>query len=163
MPAPDLKRLAVLLDMAITSNQAGEAENALRAAIQLLRKAKLRGSDFIEAMAERDRALDLVKRYAARLDQLEAANKKLHEANGHGGGTLAGAIWADAGMPQTVNNRHAQWLLGLHAQGAINASEKEFDFLNSCAHRSRLSPAQQDWLRDLVRITVTRTGLSPPP
>jgi hypothetical protein len=163
MPAPDLKRLAVLLDMAITSNQAGEAENALRAAIQLLRKAKLRGSDFIEAMAERDRALDLVKRYATRLDQLEAANKRLTEANGHGGGTLAQALWQDAGMPRTVESRHAQWALTIEGQGLIHLTSKEIDFLGSCSRRSRLSQAQQAWLQDIIRTAIARTAQAPPP
>ena len=159
MPAPDLKRLAVLLDMVITSNQAGEVDNALRALVQHMRKTKLRGSDFTEAMVERDRALDLVKRYAARLDQLEAAYKQL-QARGDGAptGTLAQALWQDAGMPRTVESRHAQWALAL----GIHLTPKETDFLGSCSRRSRLSQAQRNWLQDIIRNAAARTGQTPP-
>jgi hypothetical protein len=162
-PAPELQRLAVLLDMAIVSNQAGEVENALRALVQHLRKTKLRASDFVEATVERDRALDLVKQYAARLDQVEAAYKKLREADGHGGGTLAQALWQNAGTPLTVESRHAQWALGLEAQGRIHLTSKETDFLGCCSRRSRLSQAQQSWLQDIIRNAIARTGQAPPP
>jgi hypothetical protein len=162
--APDLKRLAVLLDLAIVSNHAGEAENALRAVIQHLRKTKRRVSDFVEAMVERDRALDALAKYEAKLDALEAENKRLHAYAGNGhAGTLAQALWQDAGMPCTVESRHAQWALALEAQGAIHLTSKEIDFLGSCSRRSRLSQAQQNWLQDIIRTAIARTGQAPPP
>ena len=163
MLAPDLKQLAVMLDIVATTAHAGEAEAALSKAVVLIRKAGLRGSDFVEAMAERDQALDLVKQYAARLDQLDAAYKKLREADGHGGGTLARALWQDAGMPQTIEGRHAGWVLDVEAQGHIHLTEKEIDFLGSCRRRSRLSQAQRDWLQDMIRNAVARSGQAPPP
>jgi hypothetical protein len=160
---PDLKQLAVMLDIVATTDHPGEAEVALRKAVRLIRKAGLRGSDFIAAMTERDRALDLVRQYAARLDQLEAANQRLREANGHSGGTLAQALWQDAGMPRTVESRHAQWALALEAQGGIHLTSKEINFLGSCSRRSRLSQAQQNWLQDIIRNAIARTGQAPPP
>jgi hypothetical protein len=164
MPAPDLKRLAVLLDVAVTSNQAGEAENALRAAVQLMRKTRLRGSDFVEAMAERDRALDALAKYEAKLTALEAENKRLHtRADTAPAGALAQALWQDAGMPCTVESRQAQWALALEAQGRIHLTSKETDFLGSCSRRSRLSQAQQSWLQDILRNAIARTGQAPPP
>jgi hypothetical protein len=164
MPAFDLKRLAVLLEMVINSHQAGEAESAMRAAIRLLRKAKLRGSDFIDAMAERDRALDALAKYEAKLTALEAENRRLHaRADGAPAGTLAQALWQDAGMPRTVESRHAQWVLALEAQGDIHLTSRETDFLGSCSRRSRLSQAQQSWLQDIIRTAVARTSQAPPP
>jgi hypothetical protein len=170
MPAPDfkppphIKRLAVLLDMAITSNQPGEAANALSAAVQLLRKAKLRGSDFVDAMVERDRALDTLTKYEAKLTALEAEVKRLHaRADGAAAGTLAQALWQDTGIPSTVESRHAQWALALGAQGDIHLTSKETDFLGSCSRRSRLSQAQQNWLQDIIRNAIARTGQTPPP
>jgi hypothetical protein len=164
MPADStLTRIAAAMDIALTSDQPAEVEEGVRVFIRLMRKTRLRGSDFVGAMNERDQALDLVKRYAARLDQLEAANKRLHEANGHGAGTLAQALWQDAGMPTTVEARHARWLMDLEAQDAIRLTEQEVDFLGSCSRRFRLSQAQQAWLADIVRKTMIRTGQAPPP
>jgi hypothetical protein len=141
-PAPELKRLAVLLDIAIVSDQAGEAENALRAVIQHLRKTKLRASDFVEATVERDRALDALAKYEAKLTALETEIKRLHNGGGSVG-TLAQALWQDAGMPCTVESRHTRWALDLEAQGLIHLTTRETDFLGSCSRRSRLSQAQQ--------------------
>jgi hypothetical protein len=154
----------VLLDVAVTSNQAGEAENALRAAIQLLRKARLRASDFIGAMIERDRALDALAKYEAKLTALEAENQRLHaRVDTQSASTLAQALWQDAGMPCTVESRHAQWALDLGAQDRIHLTAKETDFLGSCNRRSRLSQAQQSWLQDILRDAIARTGQAPPP
>jgi hypothetical protein len=161
-PPPHVTRFAVLLDMAAVSDQAGEAETALRKLIEHVRKTRLRGADFCAAMVDRDRALDLVNQYAARLDQLETENKRLR-ANGHGGGTLAQALWQDAGMPSTVESRHAQWALAIEGQGLIHLTAKETSFLNSCARRSRLSEAQRSWLTDIIRTAIARTGQAPPP
>lgn len=162
-----IERLAATLDIAVTSDQAGEAENAVRAAVKLMRKTKLRGSDFVAVMAERDRALDALQKYAARLVALEAEIKKVHANNANGGGanggTLAQALWQDAGMPVTVESRHARWALDLEAQGRVHLTPKELDFLGSCSRRSRLSSAQRSWLHDIVRNTVARTGQAPPP
>lgn len=164
MPAPDFKKFAAMLDIAATSDQAGEAESALRKAVQLMRKAKLRGSDFVAAMVERDRALDALVKYEARLDAVEAENKRLR-ANGNGanGGTLAQALWQDAGMPVTVESRHAQWVIALEAQHRVHLTAAELSFLGSCSRRARLSPKMQDWLQAIVRNAVSRTGQAPPP
>ena len=164
MPAPDLKRLAVLLDIAITSNQAGEAENALRAAIQLLRKAGLRASDFVGAMAERDHALDALTKYEAKLTALEAEIKRLR-ANNHGPvpGRLAAALWHDAGTISVVTSRSAEWVLDLIVQGRTRLKTKDVEFVQSCARWSRpLTTGQEAWLLDIVRRVAKHTGMSPP-
>lgn len=162
MPTPDLKRFAVLLDIAITSNQVGEAENALRAAIQLLRKAGLRASDFVGAMAERDHALDALTKYEAKLTALEAEIKRLR-AHGPAPGTLAAALWHDAGTISAVTSRSAEWVLDLIAQGRIHLKTKDVEFVQSCARWSRpLTTGQETWLLDIVRRVAKHTGMSPP-
>jgi hypothetical protein len=165
MSAPGLKQLAVMLDIVATTDHPGEAAVALNKAVQLIRKTGLRGSDFIAAMIERDRALDALAKYEVKLTALEAENKRLNAgvANGHGGGTLARALWQDAGMPRTVESRHAQWVLALEAQGLIHLTSKEIDFLGSCSRRSRLSQAQQNWLQNIIRTAIARSGQAPPP
>jgi hypothetical protein len=165
MSASDLKRLATFLDIAITSNQEGEAENALRRALSTMRQAKLRGSDFIEAMIERDQALDLVAKYSARLDQAEAENKRLRQANGNTPRSgLAAQPWQDAGAINTVTSRSAQWVLDLVAQGHVHLKAKDLDFVQSCARWSRpLTAGQEGWLLDIVRRVAKHTGASPPP
>jgi hypothetical protein len=165
MPEPDLKRLAVLLDMAITSDQPGEAESAMRAVVKLLRKTGLRGSDFVAAMGERDRALDALAQYEVRLTALEAENGRLQaRANANGAdSTLGQALWVTAGMPATVESGHAVWVLDLDAQGSVNLTEKETAFLGSCSRRSRLTQPQKEWLQDIVRHASARARQTPPP
>jgi hypothetical protein len=165
MPAPDLKRLAVLLDIAVTSDHEGEATNAWRRARSMMRQAGLHSADLIEAMLERDRALDTLAKYSARLDQLEGENQRLRNLNGAqpASGTLGAQIWHDAGIPRTATNRHAEWLLNLEMQGRLHLTSKEIDFLGSCSRRSRLSQAQQEWLQDILRTAIARTGQTPPP
>jgi hypothetical protein len=63
-------------------------------------------------------------------------------------------------MPRSVESRHAQWVLSL----GIYLAPKEIDFLGSCARwRGPLRPAQRDWLQDIIRRAVDRTGQPPPP
>jgi hypothetical protein len=66
-------------------------------------------------------------------------------------------------MPLSVDNKSAVWLLDLHAQGHIRLTPKEEGLVNSCANRRRLSDAQRDWLGDIVRNAIARTGMTPPP
>jgi hypothetical protein len=162
-PDDTLARLVVMLDIAVTSQHQGEAENALGRALPLMRRIKLRFSDLLVAMVERDRALDLVKQYVAKLDQLEGENQRLR-ANGHTPqGTLGARLWVDASLPASPASRHAHWVLGLEAQGHIHLTEREVDFLGSCSRRRNLSEAMEDWLQDILRNVVARTGRAPPP
>jgi hypothetical protein len=163
-PDDTLARLVVMLDIAVTSQHQGEAENALGRALPLMRKIKLRFADLLVAMAERDRALDLLKQYSARLDQLEGENQRLR-ANGHTPqGTLGTRLWVDAEVPADPASQHARWVLDLEIQGLVHLTEKEIDFLGSCSRRRRgLSEAQKDWLGDILHNVIARTGQAPPP
>jgi hypothetical protein len=92
-------------------------------------------------------------------DQARAELQRVREANGHGGGTLAAALWQDTSVPRTVENKHAEWVQGL----GIYLTAKECDFLATCSRwRGPLRPAQRDWLRDLVGRASARTGQAPP-
>jgi hypothetical protein len=161
--SPDLARLAVLFDIAATSEHAGEAEAALHKALPILRgmrAAGLRAGDLVEAYEQRFELLDAAKKLVAERDAArgEAERFRKQAANGHGG-TLAQA-WVDTGTPRTVESRHAVWLLGL----GVHHTQKEIDFLNKCAgRRGSLTSKQRDWLTDLVRNAVARTGQAPPP
>jgi hypothetical protein len=163
-PKTDLEWLAAFLDTATTSDQPGEAENAVRAAVKLMRKTKLRAVDFVQAMAERDRALEVLAKYEARLTVLEAEIKRLR-ANNHGPatGTLPAALWHDAGTISAVTSRSAEWVLDLIAQGRLHLKTKDVDFVQSCARWSRpLTTGQEAWLLDIVRRVAKHTGMSPP-
>jgi len=141
--------------------------NAVRAADKLLKNHGLRWVDVGQALVQRDKAeqrasalLDAGETLARERDVLSAELERLRRnASANGGGALAQA-WVDTSTPRTVESRHAAWLLGL----GRHFTQKETDFLNSCARRrGPLSPAMRDWLSDLVRTTVARTGMSPPP
>ena len=138
----------------------GHTINAVRAADIVLKRAGLGWSDVGQALAQRWKLLDAAKQLQAERDQALAELERLRRnASANGGGALAQA-WADTSTPRTVESRHAAWLLGL----GRHFTQKETDFLNSCARRrGPLSPAQRDWLSDLVRTTVARTGQAPPP
>jgi hypothetical protein len=159
---PEVKRFAVLTDIIIKSDQPGE----IAAARAKLRAGWLRGSDFVEAIIERDRLFAVVAQYTARLDQLEAENQRLSDRNKQAAlpDALGARLWVDANLPPSPANRHAQWVLSLVAQGLVHRTDKELDFLRSCARRrGALSDAQQDWLSDILRDVAARTGQAPPP
>ena len=167
MVAPlDLAKLAAVLGMT-GSNGDGEVLNAAKMANRLIRAAGMEWADFIEAAKQRDQAEERAGKLhdAAVLlqrerDQARAELERLRKANGSGGGTLAQALWVDTGMPRSVESRHAQWVLSL----GIYLAPKEIDFLGSCARwRGPLRPAQRDWLQDIIRRAVDRTGQPPPP
>jgi hypothetical protein len=165
MPVSDIKQLGVMLDIVATSEHQGEADVALKKAGELIRKTGLRVSELTEAVAERDQALDLVKRYAARLDRAEAENKRLR-ARGNGSspvGGLAARLWQDVGTINTVSRKSAEWLLDLVARELIHLKAKDLDFVQSCAQWTRpLTGRQEPWLLDLVRRAARQTGESPP-
>jgi hypothetical protein len=139
----------------------GHTVNAVRAADVMLKRAGLKWSDVGQALVQREKLLAAAKQLQTERDALRAENERLNRLRrDNDGGTLAQAPWVDTGTPRTIESRHAEWLLGLGRY----FTERETDFLNSCARRrGRLSPAQRDWLTDLVRDTVARTGQAPPP
>jgi hypothetical protein len=151
--------LAAAIGM-LGSNHEGERLAALRGVAAQLKKLNLSWVDIGQAVVQREQLLAAAKQLQAERDAaLHEAARLKHHLNGDGGGALAQA-WTDTGTPRTVESRHAAWLLGLGRY----FTQKEIDFLNSCARRrGPLSPAQRDWLSDLVRTTVARTGQAPPP
>jgi hypothetical protein len=161
MPASDLERFAVFLDMALTSNQKGEIENALSKA----RKTGLRVSDLVAVVGERDRALDVAKQAIARLDRAEAENKRLRaQRNGSTTvGGLAARLWQDAGTITTVSRKSAEWVLDLIARDLFQLKATDLDFVQSCTRWARpFTAGQESWLLDIVRRAAKATGESPP-
>jgi hypothetical protein len=161
MADSDAERLAAVIAM-IGSTHEGEAAAAMRTASVLLKKAGLTWTDVGQALVQRGKLLDAAKGLAAERDAALAEVERLQRLNrGNGAdGALSAALWIDTRMPRTVENRHAAWVQGL----GMHLTEKETGFLDSCANRrGRLSPAQRDWLQDLVRRAIARTGQAPPP
>jgi hypothetical protein len=166
MPAPlNLTKLAAVLGM-MGSHGHGEILNAARLANRMIRDAGMVWADFIEAAQRCEEAeeragklFDAAQQLARERDQARAEAQRLREANGRGG-TLAAALWLDTAMPRTVENKHAEWVLGL----GIYLTPKERDFLGNCARwRGSLTANQRPWLEDLIRRAVARTGQAPPP
>jgi len=167
MPAPplNLEKLAAMLGM-MGSDGDGEVLNAARMANRMIRAAGMVWADFILAAEQRDQAEERAgKIYDAAVqlqherDQARGELQRLREANGHGGGTLAAALWQDTTMPRTVENKHAEWVLSV----GIYLSPKERRFVESCARwRGPLTPNQRPWLEDLIRRASARTGQTPP-
>jgi len=158
MADPDMERLVVMIGM-LGSFHEGERLNTLGKIPSLLKKLGLSWTDIGLALTQREKLLAAAKQLQAERDAALHEAARLKHSNSDGGGALAQA-WTDTSTPRTVESRHAAWLLGL----GRHFTQKETDFLNSCARRrGPLSPAQRDWLSDLVRTTVARTGQAPPP
>jgi hypothetical protein len=159
-------RLTTLLAIVLTSDAAGEITNAAHAAQKLLKAEGLSWHDVAQALEQRGKLLEAAKTLKTERDHLLAENerlKRLQQVNGNSGNAFAAQLWQPAGMPLSVDNRHAAWLLDLVAQGRFHLTPKESDFATSCASRRRLSDAMRDWLQDLVRKAIARTGEAPPP
>jgi hypothetical protein len=162
----DLQKLAAVLGM-MGSDGDGEVLNAARMANRMIQVADMMWADFIEAAQRCEEAEERASKiYDAALqlqrerDRARTELQRVRETNGHGGGTLAAALWQDTTMPRTVENKHAEWALAV----GIYLSPKERRFLESCARwRGPLTPNQRPWLEDLVRRAVARTGQTPPP
>jgi hypothetical protein len=161
MADSDADRLAGVIAM-IGSSHEGEAVAAMRAAGVLLKKARLSWVDVGQALVQRDKLLTAAKQLQSERDAAlgEVERLKRIDRDNDAAGALSAALWIDTRMPRTVENRHAAWVRGL----GMHLTEKESGFLDSCAsRRGRLSPAQRDWLADLVRRAIARTGQAPPP
>jgi hypothetical protein len=157
--------LATLLAMMLTSAMDGEVLAARRQLQKVLKAAGLSGNDIAQAVEQRGKLLAAAKELKAERDQAlgEVERlKRLQQANG-ADSSFAQQLWQPAGMPATVDNRHAQWLLDLDAQGRIYLSQKENDFVTSCVTRRRLTEPMRESLQDLVRKAIARTGEAPPP
>src|SRR5215831_15067934 len=154
---PDYQRLAQVIGM-IGSEHRGERLNAAAAADLILKRLGLSWLDIGTAFTQCVKLLDAAQKLKAERDALLGEVERLNKtANGHGG-SLAQALWQDAGTPQTVSSRSAQWVLDLAGQGFVYLAEKEADFLTSCARWRVLTPRQKDWLRDIVAMVTRRTG-----
>jgi hypothetical protein len=166
MPRKDEKpSLGNFLGVMLTSDSDSEIVMAARQARKLLKAEGLRWHVVPEALEQRDKLLEAAKKLKAERDQALAERdrlKQLQQANG-AGNSFASQLWAPAGMPLSVDNKHAVWLLDLHAQGRHHLTPKEEGLVNSCATRRRLSDPQRNWLTDIVRNAVRRTGMTPPP
>jgi hypothetical protein len=157
--------LATYLGVVLTSDSDGEIVKAARVARKFMKAAGLDWHDIAPALEQRGKLLEAAKTLKAERDQALAENarlKQLQQANGTSN-TFAAQLWQTAGMPPTVDNRHAVWLLDLAAQSRCHLTSKESDFVASCARRRRLSDPMRDWLQDLVRQAIARTGEAPPP
>jgi hypothetical protein len=157
--------LATYLGIVLTSDSDSEIAKAARVARKLMKAAGPDWHDIAQALEQRGKLLEAAKTLKAERDHLlgEVERlKQLSQANG-AGNSFAAQLWQTAGMPTTVDNKSALWLLDLHTRGHIRLTPKEEDLVNSCATRRRLSDAQREWLGDIVRNAVARTGMTPPP
>jgi hypothetical protein len=160
----DIERLADRIGMVGPDHAGvlheGQTLSAVRAADVMLKKAGLSWSDVGQALVQRFELLNAAEKLQAERDAALREVERLKRINGNGDGTLAQALWVDTSTPRTIESKHATWLLGL----GCHFTQKETDFLNNCVRRrGRLTPAMRDWLQDLVRNTVARTGQTPPP
>jgi hypothetical protein len=139
--------------------------NAVRAADKLLKDHDLRWVDVGQALVQRFDLLDAAQKLAQECDALRSEVERLRrDANANGGGSLGQALWQDTTMPRSVENKHAQWLLDLAGRGRIHLTSREAGFVQRCAGwRGRLTLPMQDWLKDILRHTIARTGEAPPP
>jgi hypothetical protein len=138
----------------------GHRLNTLRAADILLKKFALDWVDVGQALVQREKLLAAAEALLAERDAANAEVQRLRSANGPAGGTLTQALWEDASLPRSAASRHAAWALNV----GIHLTPKESDFLHSCARwRGPLRPAQRDWLTDILRRAIARTGQAPPP
>jgi len=135
----------------------GHTVNAVRAADVMLKRAGLSWSDVGQALVQREMLLTAAKQLRVERDQALARVQELTKQNQANGGGFAQQMWQPAGLPASVENRHAQWVLDLAGQGHCRVSEKEEDFLKSCAKRSRLTDPMKDWLRDIIRRAAQTT------
>lgn len=156
------------LRVILTSDKVGKIEAAARRAKKLLEAEGLDGHDVATAFEQRGKfvkLLEAAKTFKTERDQLQIEVDRLKQRQQpvNGNGTLAQALWQPVGMPLNVENRHAVWVLNLVVQGRHHLMDRESDFLTSCASRRRLSEAQRNWLQDIVRKAINRTGETPPP
>jgi hypothetical protein len=158
---PDEKRLIAMIGMFGSAHE-GERHSALRSLGPVLKRLDLSWVDIGQAVIHREKLLAAAKQLQAERDQALAEIDRLRRTAGANGGTLGQALWVDTATPKNVGNRHAEWALGLAAQGLVNLTPKECDFLTSCSKRRVLTPRMQEWLKDLVTMTAHRTGETPP-
>jgi hypothetical protein len=157
--------LATFLAIMLSSNADGEILQAARQARKLLKADGHTGNDVAKAITDYNNLFEAFQKTKADRDQWRGEVerlKRLSQADG-AGNSFAGQQWQTAGMPLSVDNRHAAWLSALASRGAIHLTGKEVDFVDSCARRRRLTEPRRDWLQDLVRNAVARTGEAPPP
>lgn len=157
--------LGTYLAIILSSTSDNEVAMAVRQLRKLAKAAGIDGHDISKAIEQRARLLEAARALRDERDALASENgrlKRLSHANGADNG-FAQQLWAPAGLPTTVDNRHAQWLLDLEAQARFYLTAKEKDFLGSCATRHRLTAAMKDWLMDITRRAAHRTGEAPPP
>ena len=156
---------STFLGIVLTSNADSEIAAAARQARRLLKAEGLSWHDVGQAIEQRRRLLEAAKALKSERDELLAENtrlKSLQQANG-AGSFFAQQLWQPAGMPLSVDNKAAMWVLDLHAQGRVHLTSKEEDFVTSCARRRRLSDLQREWLEGIVKAAINRTGITPPP
>jgi hypothetical protein len=156
--------LGTYLAIVLSSTSENEVAMAVRQLRKLAMAAGLDGHDIAKAVEHRGKLLEAAQTLKTERDDLlgEVERlKQLSHANG-AGNSFAGQLWQTASMPATVDNRHAGWLAGLRDQGRIYLTTKESDFVDSCAGRRRLTEPMCDWLQDLVRNAIARTGEAPP-
>jgi hypothetical protein len=156
--------LATYLGIVLTSDSDTEIAKAARIARKFMKAAGLDWHDVAQALEQRGKLLEAAKTLKAERDFLLAETERLKRSQANGAGnSFAAQLWQTAGMPTTVDNKSALWLLDLHAEGHVRLTPKEQGLVNSCATRRRLSDAQREWLGDIVRNSVARTGMTPPP
>jgi hypothetical protein len=112
------------------------------------------------ALVQRFKLFEAAEALAQERNALQGEVERLRRNANANGGSLAQALWQDTSLPRSIESKHAEWVQGL----GIYLTPKEHDFLNSCARwRGPLRPAQRDWLQDILRNAVARTGQAPPP
>lgn len=158
------------LGIALSSDSEGEAEVALRQMRKLIKAENIAWHDVVAAVEQRavlGKLGEVIERARALKTERDAALAEVDrltrlQADGHSN-SFAAQLWQTPGMPLTVDNRTAKWVLDLVAQGRHQLTPKELGLCQSCAMRRNLSEKQRNWLRDIIQVAVARTGLTPPP
>jgi hypothetical protein len=167
--AHDPPGLGTYLAIMLTSTADTEVIMAARQLRKLMTALGIDAHDVAQAVELHGKLLEIIESAKTlkserdhALTEIERLQRLQHGANGapHG---FAARLWQDTGMPTSVDNKTAQWLLDLAAQGRVFLTDKENPFVTSCATRRRLTDPMRDWLRDIVRHAIARTGEAPPP
>jgi hypothetical protein len=155
----DIKRLLVLLDIAITSSYDGEAETALRAALREMRTRHMRAQDLLGTSSELDLANETI---ATLVNENTALRNELEHRDTQS--TAIAPTWQAVGAAITNTQRTIVWLLDLRERGIAWLTPREQEFLVDVrdAWSGPLTPAQQRWFQTICDRVCGRTGLQPP-
>ena len=154
-----IKRLLVMLDLALVSNHEGEAENALFAVLREMGRRGMRAADLRGDAAELDTANEAI---AQLVNENTALRGELERRDAQS--TAVTPTWQQVGTAIADTKRTADWLLGLRGQGLAWLSDWEVGFMTDIATQwsGPLTSRQRPVFQRIVDRVCARTGLQPP-